>query len=522
MKTYSYSRAKAELQWSALPLVLAAGFAARIAVGMSTDTVLMADEVYQYLEQAHRLVFGAGIVPWEYVYGMRSWLPALAIAGVLQACAFFGFEQPFVYQTATIVFLSAVSMALPLSCYRIAQAVFTENAARIALVFTCFWYEIVAQAGRATIDALAAYPLLGAMALLFVPRGRWAIAMVGLLAALTLLLRFQLAPAVAVLGLVGLWRWRLRAWPAALSFAVAAVAGGALDYYTWGVWFSSIYVNFQINLLYDVASSFGVHPVWYYLYLLLIASGGLFIPGVLGLALTWRKSWPLMATGGVLFLAFSAVAHKELRFIFVLTPLWLMGLAALLADRGRLLRVTLEAVFARVKALSAAIAPEVLAARLAPVALGSVLVLSGIGLFRELPKQYQVTPSYIGNDFFRDAYRAFALEPDVTGVIDLTGGAHFPLFWDLHHNVPLYYGSDWRIGGGFTEASRDPARYASHMLTKAGDPAPAGFRAYKTIGPLVAWRRTVDPPVTPRAVGYSRALTPPIKGHMPIMVKARW
>src|SRR3546814_19543031 len=38
------------------------------------------DEVIQYLEQAHRLVFGYGVITWEYRYGMRQWLlPLLQI-----------------------------------------------------------------------------------------------------------------------------------------------------------------------------------------------------------------------------------------------------------------------------------------------------------------------------------------------------------------------------------------------------------------------------------------------------------
>src|SRR4051794_31762554 len=31
------------------------------------------DEVFQATEQAHRLVFGYGLVPWEFQLGMRSW-----------------------------------------------------------------------------------------------------------------------------------------------------------------------------------------------------------------------------------------------------------------------------------------------------------------------------------------------------------------------------------------------------------------------------------------------------------------
>ena len=45
--------------------VLLFAFAARLAVGLANDGVLYPDEIMQYLEQAHRLVFGAGMVPWE-------------------------------------------------------------------------------------------------------------------------------------------------------------------------------------------------------------------------------------------------------------------------------------------------------------------------------------------------------------------------------------------------------------------------------------------------------------------------
>src|SRR5262249_19001948 len=41
------------------------------------------DEVFQTLEQAHRLVFGTGLVPWEFIYGTRSWVLPGALAGLM-------------------------------------------------------------------------------------------------------------------------------------------------------------------------------------------------------------------------------------------------------------------------------------------------------------------------------------------------------------------------------------------------------------------------------------------------------
>ena len=65
----------------ALPVVLGIGLAARLFVALAFPNVLAADEVFQFLEQAHRLVFGAGVVPWEFQIGLRSWLIPLLLAG---------------------------------------------------------------------------------------------------------------------------------------------------------------------------------------------------------------------------------------------------------------------------------------------------------------------------------------------------------------------------------------------------------------------------------------------------------
>ena len=37
------------------------------------------DELIQYLEQAHRIVFGYGVVPWEFREFIRSWLIPLML-----------------------------------------------------------------------------------------------------------------------------------------------------------------------------------------------------------------------------------------------------------------------------------------------------------------------------------------------------------------------------------------------------------------------------------------------------------
>ena len=56
-----------------------------VAVGLRLFAVTLygthhPDEAFQYLEQAHRLVFDYGLVPWEFRYFIRSWLIPLMLS----------------------------------------------------------------------------------------------------------------------------------------------------------------------------------------------------------------------------------------------------------------------------------------------------------------------------------------------------------------------------------------------------------------------------------------------------------
>ena len=62
--------------------VLVLAFAVRAAIALCGDFVLHPDEVMQYLEPAHRLVFGNGVTYWEFFYGARAWLVPGVVAPV--------------------------------------------------------------------------------------------------------------------------------------------------------------------------------------------------------------------------------------------------------------------------------------------------------------------------------------------------------------------------------------------------------------------------------------------------------
>ena len=63
------SRAARLILWSAL----IAGLGCRVYVMFTDDGIYWPDEIHQSLEPAHRLVFGYGLIAWEFIEGARNW-----------------------------------------------------------------------------------------------------------------------------------------------------------------------------------------------------------------------------------------------------------------------------------------------------------------------------------------------------------------------------------------------------------------------------------------------------------------
>ena len=158
--------------------MLALAFVARAAIALSGDFVLHPDEIMQYLEPAHRLVFGNGVIYWEYFYGARSWLLPGLVAGVLALCEAVGLGQPLWYVGAVKLLFCAVSLVVPGGMYWFARRHFGEPAARVALLAGAFWYELAGFAHKPMTEFVATALLVGLLALCVrpwssVPWRRW-------------------------------------------------------------------------------------------------------------------------------------------------------------------------------------------------------------------------------------------------------------------------------------------------------------------------------------------------------------
>ena len=74
------------------------------------------DEIFQATEPAHRLVFGYGIVAWEFQLGMRSWILPGTIAGLMQLSRLIG-DGPAYYLPLIATALALLASAPVLCCF---------------------------------------------------------------------------------------------------------------------------------------------------------------------------------------------------------------------------------------------------------------------------------------------------------------------------------------------------------------------------------------------------------------------
>jgi GPI mannosyltransferase 3 len=164
------------------------------------------DEVFQTVEQAHRLVFGTGLVPWEFVYGTRSWVLPGTLAGLMAVASAFG-DGPDYYMPTIGLALAVLGAVSALCAFLWGKRFFGTAGGVIAGTLTAVWMDAVYFGARTLSDAVAAHILVIALYVSTPDRRalvtrRRAIA-AGALLVLTGSLRVQLFPAI---GLIGVWQ----------------------------------------------------------------------------------------------------------------------------------------------------------------------------------------------------------------------------------------------------------------------------------------------------------------------------
>ena len=472
--------------WQYLPLVLVLAFAARAAVALSGDFVLHPDEIMQYLEPAHRLVFGSGVTYWEYFYGARSWLVPGIVAGVLLLFDAVGLGQPSWYVAGVKLLFCAVSLAIPAGMYVFGRRHFGETAGRAALLAGAFWYELVGFAHKPMTEFVATAPLVALLALCVRPsldhaRTVWTAAFLGVL---TAAVRLQYAPlALVLLGVVFMRTGKkIQLTSAAAGFALAF---GLFDAISWGgSLFHSYVTNFRYNLISGLART-GESPGYQFLVWLILAGLGLSVLCVAAALRRPRRYGFLLGLIALVLLVHSLQAHKEYRFVFAVIPLWLLigadltaGLVAL--GEGR--------------------------RRLAGLAAAGFAAVSLAGILNTLPYQDRVyrawsretgAVSFVRNqDPIFPAYRYLARAPGVSGVWQVDRPYfNLPGYYYLHRKIPFYDGFTGRDLKGNLEAV---SSRISHIVSADSGFSVPGYSLEQEFGRVrILCRDKNEPPVRP-------------------------
>ena len=303
---------------------------------VATHTYLASpDETFQYLEPAHRLAFGSGVITWEYIDGIRSWLLPGAIAGIMRGVALFA-SGPEAYVMTLRVLCVLASLAVPYAGYRLAERHAGREAAFAAGLLCAFWPQAVYFAPVIMTEPLATDAALLAIWLGDDSRSTRRLLLAGALFGLAGALRYQYVP---VLGVVAVVQHARHVRPfllvAAGGIAVVVLFLGVLDAATWGMPFHSVWFNYLRNGPQGVSSAMGAEPWSYYLEYFLVAWGAL-TPVLLVLAGYGAVRVPVLAVAAIGTIGLHAlVPHKELRFIVLasacIPTLLGIGLASVLA-----------------------------------------------------------------------------------------------------------------------------------------------------------------------------------------------
>jgi hypothetical protein len=277
------------------------------------------DEVFQATEPAHRLVYGSGLVAWEFQLGVRSWILPGIIAALMELSRIAG-DGPGYYLPVVASAFGALGAAPVVCSFLWCRPLFGAPGALLAAAAVALAAELVYFGARTLSEAVAGHVLVIALYVLEPGHrvtARRRLFLGGALLGLVFVTRVQLAPAVAIVALWTNWRADRERVFAMIAGAFAILIGaGILDAVTLGYPFASLWRYVVYNLYYGVSSTFGVES-WDYYFLgeLGVWAGAgitLFLLGMVG-ALRMPL---LLVTAASILGTHSAIAHKEYRFIY--------------------------------------------------------------------------------------------------------------------------------------------------------------------------------------------------------------
>jgi hypothetical protein len=313
--------------WSALLI----GLGCRAYVMLTDDGIYWPDEIHQSLEPAHRLVFGYGLVAWEFVEGARNWTFPGLVAGLMRASAALGGDSPRIYLPVIRFAFVAMSIATALAIYRLARAWgASEEAAAAGTAAWALAAPSIYFAHRALSENAATVAAAWGVAFLLSPfASRRSVWLGASLLGLSVLFRLQMGILVGgVLGVLAARRNRRVFVESLAVLSVWAVAYGGIDALAWsdapgasyGGWFHSAVVYLRFSLIEGRSAQWGTSPPGYYGEFIFRSMPIIAACLAIGVLAGLRYATALSVLAALFLAAHSAIPHKEFRFVLPMLP----------------------------------------------------------------------------------------------------------------------------------------------------------------------------------------------------------
>lgn len=447
-------------------LFLAVGAAARIITALVSENINHPDEIFQVLEQAHRMVFGYGIIPWEYRLAARSWLVPGIMTVFLYPFKILGLDNPHIYIPGIKIIMSLISLSIIVSAYYIGKKLASHRAGLWAAFFSAVWYEIIYFSIRPMSEVWAATFFMAAMALALNSTSRRILITAGFLAVMSVAVRINYITAAAVLIIMiaskmdSASRINLL-----IGLAAGVVFVGIFETITLGTPFISYINYYHYNQTFFMTGPFG--SIFSYQYVMFLGYASLFVYWLIIAAgfTCWKENkLPLIIVLVMLASHIVLPAHVyqvHYRHIFVLIPL-IMVIAGIITDK----------LITRLKNFIP----------LYPLIAILFLGLSAAGAMAALPMQKEVynekiMPVYDQNIFQKNGrLMAYLYLHDLDNVHSFYDNAgewfYGGGYYYLHKNVPMY----------LKNTPPPSPKYVSHMLSQNMLVIAGGIRLNKSFG----------------------------------------
>jgi len=435
-------------EWRTVLVLLGLALLLRVSVGLTSHSIVHPDEVFQYLEQAHRVIFGYGVVPWEYRVGARSWLLPGSVAIIMRASSYLFGDAPEIYLAMIHAVFSVLSLSVVLVGFLWAYRIEGRSAAILTGVLCAVWYEFVSFGFHPMPGVVAAHFLLPGVYLMYPgapTESRWRLFAGAALVGLAFVFRIQVAVFLVIVALIAC-RYSLRRWFVVFAgIAVPLLFSAILDIFTWGFPFHGNFEYFRANALLHTVSlregipnPFGEMP-WDFYLRVLAKSWSFFLLPILFSLWQVRREYILWAPSVAFVGALCLLSHKEYRFLYPALVFFIVG-AGIGWARFLKTKLSLGAVWPR----------RVLAPVLAACVLGSAFGAAyyGIHLSERLKSLRSLDLVEAARPFHQTHWTRWSLQnkslrwvgsrPDACGVAVLglpwfeTGGYTY-----LHRNIPF-------------------------------------------------------------------------------------